>query len=107
MLELVRDAGFQQLVADAGQRVRRQAVGDVPGQRIGGLPEHVEHDRTGLLVPPDDPGPWAAAIARLHEDGASVDLGSAALESWRTRFSPDVALARLEEVYGEAIDLVS
>jgi glycosyltransferase involved in cell wall biosynthesis len=34
----------------------------------GGLPEIVQHERTGLLVPPDDVSALAAAILRLIED---------------------------------------
>lgn len=36
--------------------------------RVGGIPEVVEHDRTGLLVPPADPVALAGAIAALHRD---------------------------------------
>jgi glycosyltransferase involved in cell wall biosynthesis len=35
---------------------------------VGGLPELVEHDRTGLLVPPRDPGALATAIVDLLAD---------------------------------------
>lgn len=34
----------------------------------GGLPELVEHGKTGLLVPPDDPQALATAISRLLDD---------------------------------------
>lgn len=35
---------------------------------ISGIPEAVDHDRTGLLVSPNDPHALAAAIKRLLED---------------------------------------
>lgn len=35
---------------------------------VGGLGETVVHERTGLLVPPDDPEALAAALARLADD---------------------------------------
>lgn len=35
---------------------------------VGGLPEIVEHGRTGFLVPPRDPAALAAAMARLLDD---------------------------------------
>ncbi len=36
--------------------------------RVGGMPEAVRHEKTGLLVPPADPDALAAAIARLLEN---------------------------------------
>jgi glycosyltransferase involved in cell wall biosynthesis len=36
----------------------------------GGAAELVRHDETGLLVPPDDPAAFAAALARLVADEA-------------------------------------
>jgi glycosyltransferase involved in cell wall biosynthesis len=38
--------------------------------RVGGLAEAVVHERTGLLVPPEDPAALAAALARLLRDPA-------------------------------------
>jgi glycogen(starch) synthase len=35
---------------------------------VGGLPEIVQHDRTGLLLPPDEPAKWAQAICALLGD---------------------------------------
>lgn len=43
----------------------------VVASRVGGIPELVEHDRTGLLVPPGDPAALADALERLH---SSPDL---------------------------------
>jgi glycosyltransferase involved in cell wall biosynthesis len=37
---------------------------------LSGIPELVEHERTGLLVPPGDPRALAEAIRRLHDDPA-------------------------------------
>lgn len=34
---------------------------------VGGVPEVVQHERTGLLVPPGSPSDLAGAITRLHE----------------------------------------
>ena len=38
--------------------------------RVGGLAEAVVHERTGLLVPPEDPAALAAALASLLRDPA-------------------------------------
>ena len=40
----------------------------VVGTRAGGIPEAVVHGRTGLLVPPGEPTPLAAAIVRLLKE---------------------------------------
>ncbi|MGI8873346.1 MAG: glycosyltransferase, partial [Egibacteraceae bacterium] len=37
---------------------------------ISGIPEIVEHERTGLLVPPGDAAALAAALRRLHDDAS-------------------------------------
>ena len=71
---------------------------------IGGLPEHIEHDRNGLLVGVDAVGEWATAIARLRDDDLSRSLGDAAFQTWHARFSPQVALSNLEALYLEWSD---
>ena len=45
----------------------------VVATNVGGIPEMVEHERTGLLVPPHDPGALVAAIVRLLEDHPLAD----------------------------------
>ena len=40
----------------------------VVASRAGGIPEIVEHERNGLLVPPKDPPALAAAIVRMIRD---------------------------------------
>ena len=46
---------------------------------IGGIPELAEHDRTALVVPPQDAAALAAAIERLAGDeGLRSELGAAA-----------------------------
>jgi glycosyltransferase involved in cell wall biosynthesis len=37
---------------------------------VGGVPYLVEHERTALLVPPDDPARMADAVARVLRDSA-------------------------------------
>lgn len=45
----------------------------VIGTRLGGIPELVEHERTGLLVPPRSHLELAAAVARYVEDQSLRD----------------------------------
>jgi glycosyltransferase involved in cell wall biosynthesis len=42
----------------------------VLGCRVGGIPEMVVHEETGLLVPPRSPGDLAAALTRLIADAS-------------------------------------
>ncbi len=54
---------------------------------VGGLSEVVEHEGTGLLVPPEDPQAMAAAIDRLITDGElRVRLGERAAHLSKTRY---------------------
>jgi glycosyltransferase involved in cell wall biosynthesis len=77
----------------------------VVGSAIGGIPEHVEDRRSGLLVEPRDVRGWAAAIESLRDDRVAIRLGDGAFRTWRSRFGPDAALASLEAAYAEAIEL--
>lgn len=38
------------------------------GTTVGGIPELIEHEQTGLLVPPNDPEAMAAGLVRLMAD---------------------------------------
>jgi glycosyltransferase involved in cell wall biosynthesis len=40
------------------------------GSDVGGIPEAVAHEATGLIVPPGDPEALAEAIKRLLADGS-------------------------------------
>lgn len=60
----------------------------VVATRVGGIPEAVVHDATGILVPPADPAAMADAIVRLAGDAAlSGRLGAAAATRAREQFS--------------------
>jgi glycosyltransferase involved in cell wall biosynthesis len=55
-----------------------QACGlPVIATHVGGTPELIEHQQSGWLVPPDQPGVLAAAVARLRDDPQlAVRLGT-------------------------------
>jgi glycosyltransferase involved in cell wall biosynthesis len=71
--------------------------------RVGGMPETVQHEKTGLLVPPRDPGELAAAILRLLDDRAlGARLGAAGralmLEGFTTQRMCDEVAALYDEL---------
>ena len=66
----------------------------------GGLPEVVEHGRSGLVVPPRDPEALASALVDLLEDlPRAVAMGKRALELGRTRYSWDGIAEQTANLY--------
>ena len=71
---------------------------------IGGITDIVEHEQTGLLVPPGDEVALAAALTRVLGDRALArKLGDAGRERLRNEFSWDHIVARWEGVYARAL----
>jgi glycosyltransferase involved in cell wall biosynthesis len=69
---------------------------------IGGIPEAVQHEQQGLLVPPGQPAELAAALLRLLQDEAlRRRLGEQARLRVQARFSTDVVLQQVGEIYLE------
>jgi glycosyltransferase involved in cell wall biosynthesis len=63
---------------------------------VGGIPEMIEHDVTGLLVPPADEETLAAAIGALLRDRARAGrLGDAARRRVAERFTPERQISEL------------
>jgi glycosyltransferase involved in cell wall biosynthesis len=75
----------------------------VVASRIGGLPDLIIEEESGLLVTPGDGTAWAQAANRLLDDEAAIRLGEGAHRMWQERFSPECGLAALEEAYREAV----
>ena len=68
----------------------------VVASRISGIPELVEDERTGLLVPPGDAGALAAALERLAGDpDLRSNMGRAGRERVREHFDLSRNVARL------------
>jgi glycosyltransferase involved in cell wall biosynthesis len=72
----------------------------VAASNAGGIPEVVEHERNGLLVPPGDPRALSDALVRLLTDTAlSQKLGIAARETIARRFSFERMVDAFERLY--------
>jgi glycosyltransferase involved in cell wall biosynthesis len=72
---------------------------------VGPIPEVVEHGRSGVLVPPQDPGALARAIVDLADRPEHARaLGEAARRRIATEFSLERMLAGLEAVYARALE---
>lgn len=68
--------------------------------RVGGVPELLEHERSALLVPSEDPAALAEALGRLIGDRAlGARMGAAARERRQAEFDMDAMLERVEDLY--------
>jgi glycosyltransferase involved in cell wall biosynthesis len=75
----------------------------VVATNVGGLPEMVEHDHTGLLVPPRDPGALAHAIeALLADPDRARRLAQAAAERTH-QFTIDRVAHRFADLYEQLV----
>ncbi|MFD8218321.1 glycosyltransferase family 4 protein [Streptomyces sp. NPDC059697] len=72
----------------------------VVGSAVGGIPHVVEHEKTGLLVPPGDPTALAAACDRLLSDGGLADrMGAAGRLAAEQRYSWPALTARYVDMF--------
>lgn len=76
----------------------------VVAMRNGAVEDIVEHEVSGLLVPPEDTAGLARSITRLLKDRALADrLGRAAQARVREAFSLDRMVTQIEAVYREVL----
>jgi L-malate glycosyltransferase len=67
---------------------------------VGGIREAIDHERTGLLVPPGDRDALAHAICRvMAEPAEAARMGAAAREHVDSRFDFDRMVAGFEAIY--------
>src|SRR5207237_10570970 len=67
---------------------------------VGGIPTMVEHDRTGLVVPPRDPIALAEGLLRLlREPETASRLGRAARDRYRQRYTTAAMTSALENLF--------
>lgn len=72
----------------------------VVASRMGGLPDMVRDDETGILVPAGDARALSDAINRyVHEPGLATKHGMAALRDARHRFSSEAHYRGLMSIY--------
>lgn len=76
----------------------------VIASRIGGLPDLIDHGRTGLLFPAGDAEALAECLRRISDSEAGTyEMAVNALARARERFTPQRHLEQLLEIYRDAI----
>jgi glycosyltransferase involved in cell wall biosynthesis len=71
---------------------------------VGGTPEIVQHNKTGILIPPIDPQAIADSIVRLLVDETLCEIvGKHARATVEEQFSWEANVRKLEEIYREFI----
>ena len=80
----------------------------VVSTRTGGLPESVDHEETGLLVPPRDEQGLAEAVIRLLKNPQlRKKMGRAGREKLDSEWSAAVVASQTVDVYRQALGLLS
>lgn len=78
----------------------------VVASAVGGIPEIVTDDETGLLVPPRDPAALGAAILRLLNNPAeATQLGEQGRDVVRQKFPPTEMARRTANVYRSVLNV--
>jgi glycosyltransferase involved in cell wall biosynthesis len=75
----------------------------VVATEVGGLPEMIQHDRTGLLVPPRDPAALARAISALLADPERRRRLAAAAQERMHAFTIDAVSGRFADLYEQLV----
>jgi glycosyltransferase involved in cell wall biosynthesis len=80
------------------------AARPVVASAVGGVPELVRPEETGLLVPAGDPVALSQALERMLKDEAGRKrLATNAFEQVARRFSFDSTLHRYEALYDDVL----
>ncbi len=76
----------------------------VLGSDRGGIPEILDHGRTGWVLPIDDPARWAETIGQLASEPETLArVGDAARHHAKTHFANDAWCARYLQVFEAAL----
>lgn len=70
---------------------------------VGGMPELVDNEKTGLLVPPRDPAALARALERVLTDPALADRLAAAAAARRSEFKLDSVADQFAALYAALV----
>ncbi|MEK6238096.1 MAG: hypothetical protein N2C14_25570, partial [Planctomycetales bacterium] len=72
---------------------------------VGGNVELIDHERNGLLTPPDDFHALSRAILRLvNDEGLAIRLGANGRAKARKRFSNEAQARRFETFYRDILN---
>jgi len=74
---------------------------------VGGVPEILTHEQTGLLVPPRDPAAMAAELTRLLLDSALRTRVAAAGLQHSQLFTPEARYQSILRIYRDALDFTA
>jgi glycosyltransferase involved in cell wall biosynthesis len=76
----------------------------VIASNVGGIPEHVQDGKTGILVEPNNSQDLAAAVTDLANNfGKSREIGIAGNNLFHSEFTLTIHAQRLQEIYDLAI----
>jgi glycosyltransferase involved in cell wall biosynthesis len=69
---------------------------------VGGIPTMVEHEITGLVVPPNDENALATALLRIiHDHALAKQLADASFARFSTRYTAEIFTRQLEDLFTE------
>ncbi len=75
------------------------------GAETGGIPEVIRHQKTGLLVEPENVPALESALVRLIDNSAERErMGAEAARDIRRRFDVETMLQKTETVYQQVLD---
>ncbi|MDD5347077.1 MAG: GT4 family glycosyltransferase PelF [Candidatus Omnitrophica bacterium] len=85
--------------------IEAQACGvPVVATAVGGVIDIIENDRTGIIVPPQDPGAMAEAIMRVMKDkDLALSIAENAYARVKERYSLQIMAEKTLAVYAEAL----